>query len=66
MEQLLGAGSVQLAGLGTRRRKKPPTTQQPLFSEQAAATESQALDDVSPPVDAILDAEIEAAELQNG
>ncbi len=40
IEQLLGAGSVQLAGLGTRRKKKAATAQQPLFGEPAAAENS--------------------------
>ena len=39
LEQLLGPGSVQLCGPGTRRRKKV-TAQQPLFKEEEAAADA--------------------------
>ncbi len=60
LEQLLGAGCVQLCGLGTKRRKKPATPQQPLFQE-ATGEESPARESAPPPVEALLDAEIDAA-----
>ncbi len=36
LEQLLGSGSVQLCGVGTRRRKRAAAQEQPLFKEMEA------------------------------
>jgi DNA polymerase-3 subunit alpha len=58
LEMLLGTGSVQLCGLGTRRKKRLEQQQQPLFKQEEEATPEEATDDASDEATvALLDAE---------
>jgi hypothetical protein len=54
LEMLLGSGSVQLCGLGTRRRKKIEQQQQPLFKQEQEEAPEDASDEAAA---SLLDAE---------
>jgi hypothetical protein len=64
LERLLGAGSVQLCGLGARRRKKAVTVQQPLFQDQVSSEAPLAAEEGAVAPEAVLDAEMAAAEAE--
>ena len=59
LEMLLGTGSVQLCGLGTRRKKRIEQQQEPLFKQE----QQEAAEDADEAEASVLDAEAEAAEL---
>jgi DNA polymerase-3 subunit alpha len=61
LEQLLGAGSVQLCGVGARRRKK--AAQQQLFKEDSQSEETPQSQPESAPIEAMdLEMELQMAE----
>jgi DNA polymerase-3 subunit alpha len=59
LEMLLGSGSVQLCGLGTRRKKRIEQQQQPLFKQEQEEAPEDASDEAGA---ALLEAEAEEAE----
>jgi DNA polymerase-3 subunit alpha len=59
LEMLLGGGSVQLCGLGTKRRRKIEQQQQPLFKQEQEEAPEDASDEAAA---AVLDAEEAAVE----
>ncbi len=61
LDRLLGAGSVQLCGAGTRRRKQAAATQEPLFKEEATDPIDLAADGAAGDAMEFLDAEVSEA-----